>query len=92
MDLKYLQEAPGGYYYRDHLPILGQTVEAHQTKYPQVQHPQFNVGDKVKVLLDVETLKVMQEGHGGWNPRMAEVRSSEVFIFLQQFLISKLLN
>lgn len=23
--------------------------------------------------MDVETLKVMQEGHGGWNPRMAEV-------------------
>jgi hypothetical protein len=31
------------------------------------------VGDKVKVLMDVEALKQMQEGHGGWNPRMAEV-------------------
>ena len=34
----------------------------------------FKVGDKVRVDLDVEILKAMQEGHGGWNPRMAEVR------------------
>lgn len=33
----------------------------------------FSVGDKVKVNKDVETLKSMQEGHGGWNPRMAQV-------------------
>jgi E3 ubiquitin-protein ligase mind-bomb len=37
------------------------------------RHLTFNVGDKVKVLMDVEALKQMQEGHGGWNPRMAEV-------------------
>ena len=37
------------------------------------RHLTFNVGDKVKVLMDVETLKQMQEGHGGWNPRMSEV-------------------
>ena len=33
----------------------------------------FKVGDKVRVDLEVEILKAMQEGHGGWNPRMAEV-------------------
>ena len=33
----------------------------------------FKVGDKVKVDLEVDILKVMQEGHGGWNPCMAEV-------------------
>jgi E3 ubiquitin-protein ligase mind-bomb len=33
----------------------------------------FKVGDKVRVDLDVETLKIMQEGHGGWNPKMADV-------------------
>ena len=33
----------------------------------------FKVGDLVKVDLDVDILKQMQEGHGGWNPRMAEV-------------------
>lgn len=42
-------------------------------------HPSFNVGDRVKVLHDVEALKQMQEGHGGWNPRMAEVR---IYIFI----------
>lgn len=33
----------------------------------------FKVGNKVKVDMDPELLKVMQEGHGGWNPKMAEV-------------------
>ena len=34
----------------------------------------FKVGNKVKVDMDPELLKTMQEGHGGWNPKMAEVR------------------
>lgn len=33
----------------------------------------FQQGDKVKCLLEVEILRQMQEGHGGWNPKMAEV-------------------
>lgn len=33
----------------------------------------FQRGDKVKCLLDTDVLRDMQEGHGGWNPRMAEV-------------------
>lgn len=72
VDLKYIQEASGGFYYRDHLPVLGETVEQQVAKLSSVKHPMFNVGDKVKVLLEVDTLKVMQEGHGGWNPRMTE--------------------
>ena len=36
-------------------------------------HSMFKVGDLVKVDLDIDILKQMQEGHGGWNPRMAEV-------------------
>ncbi|XP_035594432.1 E3 ubiquitin-protein ligase MIB2-like isoform X3 [Oncorhynchus keta] len=32
----------------------------------------FNQGDKVKCLLEVDILRQMQEGHGGWNPKMAE--------------------
>ncbi|XP_022251627.1 E3 ubiquitin-protein ligase MIB2-like [Limulus polyphemus] len=73
VDLKYVQESSGGFYYRDHLPILGQVVEAVASISPACHRPQFNVGDKVKVLLDVENLKLVQEGHGGWNPRMEEV-------------------
>ena len=34
---------------------------------------QFKVGDKVRVGLGADIMKGMQEGHGGWNPQMAEV-------------------
>lgn len=30
-------------------------------------------GDKGKCTLDSDTLRDLQEGHGGWNPRMSEV-------------------
>ncbi|XP_063229552.1 E3 ubiquitin-protein ligase MIB2 [Bacillus rossius redtenbacheri] len=77
VDLKYAQgqEAVGGFYYRDHLPVLGkgQDQQVGACRLPgSPRHLTFNVGDKVMVRLDVETLKHMQEGHGGWNPRMAE--------------------
>lgn len=43
----------------------------------------FQQGDKVKCLLEVDILRQMQEGHGGWNPKMAEVeaRNSPWFSF-----------
>ncbi|XP_038075224.1 E3 ubiquitin-protein ligase MIB2-like isoform X1 [Patiria miniata] len=71
VDLKYTQDAIGGYYYKEHLPKLGddlQTVPMQDGKALLT----FNVGDKVKVILEEEVLKAMQEGHGGWNPKMAE--------------------
>lgn len=34
--------------------------------------PTFSVGDRVKVCLDVDALIKLQQGHGGWNPRMVE--------------------
>jgi E3 ubiquitin-protein ligase mind-bomb len=33
----------------------------------------FSVGDKVKVNLSVDQFKAMQEGHGGWNQKMADL-------------------
>ncbi|XP_071451950.1 E3 ubiquitin-protein ligase MIB2 [Hetaerina americana] len=96
VDLKYVQEGLGGFYYRDHLPVLGENIEQQfvnaSIKGPDdacgmgaggaagapgmsgspAHHPTFSVGDKVNVLMSVEMLKQMQEGHGGWNPRMAE--------------------
>jgi hypothetical protein len=33
----------------------------------------FSVGDKVKVDVSLEAFKQMQEGHGGWNFKMADV-------------------
>lgn len=32
----------------------------------------FSVGDRVKVCLEVDALVKLQQGHGGWNPRMVE--------------------
>ena len=52
--------------------ILGETIDVATAG---VVPCQFKVGDKVRVDLEVEILKDMQEGHGGWNPRMQEVRS-----------------
>lgn len=43
-----------------------------QRKESTDRHP-FQHGDKVKCLLDIDILREMQEGHGGWNPKMAEV-------------------
>ncbi|XP_064610755.1 E3 ubiquitin-protein ligase MIB2-like [Liolophura sinensis] len=66
VDLKYVQEASGGFYYKDHLPVLGKVNEAVSSS------GEFKVGDKVRVGLDVDVVKVMQEGHGGWIPNMAK--------------------
>lgn len=72
VDLKYVQEASGGFYYRDHLPVLGESFEQQAGKGISSRNTTFNVGDKVKVLTDIDVLKSMQEGHGGWNQRMAD--------------------
>lgn len=86
VDLCYTEEASAGTYYKEHLPLLGQPVSTVSdngndtmpikdnvsTAASSPHHVTFIVGDKVKVLIDVDTLKEMLEGHGGWNPRMAE--------------------
>lgn len=38
-----------------------------------LRHLTFKVGDRVKVLMEIETLKLMQKDHGGWNDKMTEV-------------------
>ena len=50
----------------------GESVSQQSGLSPSV----FKVGDKVRCNLDLEILKQMQEGHGGWNPRMADVSVS----------------
>ncbi|XP_035697228.1 E3 ubiquitin-protein ligase MIB2-like isoform X1 [Branchiostoma floridae] len=76
VDVKYTQDATGGYYYKDHLPKLGyhhqQTIVSHMEPVTSAAGQNFRVGDKVKVQLDVDILKQLQEGHGGWNPKMVE--------------------
>uniref|UniRef100_A0A2I3SZ16 E3 ubiquitin-protein ligase MIB2 n=1 Tax=Pan troglodytes TaxID=9598 RepID=A0A2I3SZ16_PANTR len=73
VDLKCVGEAAGGFYYKDHLPRLGKPAEL-QRRVSADSQP-FQHGDKVKCLLDTDVLREMQEGHGGWNPRMAEHHS-----------------
>ncbi|KAM6217325.1 E3 ubiquitin-protein ligase MIB2 isoform 3-T3 [Rhynchocyon petersi] len=73
VDLKCVGEAPGGFYYKEHLPRLGKPAEL-QRRVSADGQP-FQHGDKVKCLLDTDVLREMQEGHGGWNPRMAEHNS-----------------
>ncbi|XP_030737172.2 E3 ubiquitin-protein ligase MIB2 isoform X1 [Globicephala melas] len=70
VDLKCVGEAAGGFYYREHLPRLGKPAEL-QRRVSADGQP-FQHGDKVKCLLDADILRDMQEGHGGWNPRMAK--------------------
>nr|XP_020729460.1 E3 ubiquitin-protein ligase MIB2 isoform X3 [Odocoileus virginianus texanus] len=70
VDLKCVGEAAGGFYYREHLPRLGKPAEL-QRRVSADGQP-FQRGDKVKCLLDTDVLREMQEGHGGWNPRMAK--------------------
>ncbi|KAK9759062.1 Mind bomb SH3 repeat domain [Popillia japonica] len=71
-DIKYIEPASGGFYYPEHLPILGQNTEQNLVRPARSGPPPFSVGDKVKVTVTVDQLKGMQQGHGGWNPRMAE--------------------
>ncbi|XP_062855241.1 E3 ubiquitin-protein ligase MIB2 isoform X2 [Trichomycterus rosablanca] len=70
VDLKYVCDGQGGYYYKEHLPKLGEHAEL-QRQESSDGHT-FQQGDKVKCLLEVDILRQMQEGHGGWNPKMAE--------------------
>ncbi|XP_036083463.1 E3 ubiquitin-protein ligase MIB2 isoform X4 [Rousettus aegyptiacus] len=73
VDLKCVAEAAGGFYYKEHLPILGKPAELQRRVSADSQT--FQHGDKVKCLLDTDVLREMQDGHGGWNPRMAEHNS-----------------
>lgn len=77
VDLKLVQAAEGGFYYREALAVLGISSDFTGKIHHGPNSPRsvvaFSVGDKVKVSVDAERLREMQEGHGGWNPRMAEV-------------------
>ncbi|XP_045549084.1 E3 ubiquitin-protein ligase MIB2 isoform X1 [Salmo salar] len=70
VDLKYVSDVQGGFYYKDHLPKLGEHAELQRQE--SAEGHTFNQGDKVKCLLEIDILRQMQEGHGGWNPKMAE--------------------
>lgn len=58
-------DAKGGSFYKDHLPVLGE--ESQQAANA------FKIGDNVRVVLEIEVIKTLQNGHGGWNEGMKEV-------------------
>lgn len=83
VDLECIQGGAGinGTYYPDHLPVLGRlppvTVVLENAKpFKQIhkveEKPHFTIGDRVEVNVPIETLKQLQDGHGGFNPRMSE--------------------
>ena len=53
----------------------------------------FLVGERVRVSVTVDRLKTMQEGHGGWNQKMAEVllQSQMDCVFVIIFCLFRLL-
>lgn len=85
VDLKLVHTAVGGFYYREALPVLGLSNDSASKPLRGPGSPRsrisFSVGDKVKIIVDADRLREMQEGHGGWNPRMAEVCSFHSLCF-----------
>ncbi len=63
-DLKAVTDSKGGHFYKEHLPVLGESDQARSV---------FKVGDRVRVVLEIEVIKTLQNGHGGWNDGMSEV-------------------
>ena len=64
------------FYLRNHAPVCywsraGADVKGEGGVASGHQH--LAAGDTVKVELDVEVLKLMQEQHGGWNDTMSSV-------------------
>uniref|UniRef100_A0A0A9W5W5 RING-type E3 ubiquitin transferase n=2 Tax=Lygus hesperus TaxID=30085 RepID=A0A0A9W5W5_LYGHE len=74
VDLKCEEPASPGTYYPEHLPIVGKELDNDVPRPELAPLQQFTIGERVKVAVeDIEALKRMQEGHGGWNDRMCEV-------------------
>lgn len=75
------------------LTIVGKIPEATVSRVVPVESgvpagevaPRLCPGDRVRVALDADTLRHLQQGHGGWNPRMADV-SCNLFYFIIDFI------
>ncbi|XP_060065231.1 E3 ubiquitin-protein ligase MIB1-like isoform X1 [Ylistrum balloti] len=66
-DLKVVNDAKGGSFYRDHLPLLGE-----QGPGSRAGPGGLAIGDQVNVDLDLEIVQSLQHGHGGWTDGMFE--------------------
>lgn len=65
-DLKVVNDAKGQTVYRDHLPLLGQHGSGRNGPHG------LQIGDQVKVDLELEIVQSLQVGHGGWTDGMFE--------------------
>lgn len=68
-DLKCINDAKGGSFYRDHLPLLGETNNGRSGLNA------LQIGDQVNIDLELEIIQSLQHGHGGWTDGMFEVSS-----------------
>ncbi len=69
------QGAPGGHCYPDHLPVPGkqEPVNFSPKHSREFTLRKFDVGDRVRVCVDAEVLRTLQEGHGGFHAKMADL-------------------
>nr|XP_022342890.1 E3 ubiquitin-protein ligase MIB2-like isoform X2 [Crassostrea virginica] len=74
VDLQCVDEAPGGYYYREHLSIVGKVEKKSSASAPEDVSSQslLKKGDKCVIDMPETPLKELQRGHGGWSIRMSE--------------------
>ncbi|KAG0711656.1 E3 ubiquitin-protein ligase MIB2 [Chionoecetes opilio] len=76
VDLKVVWAATSGHIYTQQLPVLGKQEESGSSVEaavaPSPRPLPFSVGERVRVVVSVDDLRTMQEGHGGWNHKMAE--------------------
>lgn len=68
VDLKCTVPALGGSFYKDHMPLIA-PVDVSRS---EVGKSGFRVGDPVCVTLDADCFEMLQQGHGGWVPSLAE--------------------
>ena len=83
VDIKCIKPGEGQYYYPAHLPVLGKTVQDSTPDQASVSS-----GDMVRVQLDLDMFKALQEGHGGWNDQMAGVTHVLMYCYYYCVLVA----
>jgi len=65
VDIQCVAPASGGPRFVHHLPLVGRRMEPVENR--------FVVGQRVVVAVEMDTLRRLQEGHGGFNGKMQEI-------------------
>ena len=79
--MKCVSDGKGPQFYRDHLPLLGEISSIKQAT-------KWQVADYVKVDLELEVVRSLQFGHGGWAYGMEEVNKLYFGIWNLEFSIA----